>query len=105
MDETLVHWDSFTANDLGSFESSFYIKLFLFLGLLPNTFNIPHSLTLDEKRRMLYVADRENGRIQCFDGDGKFHREIKSPEFGGLVFAVDFDEQSKLSLLTRAIFA
>ena len=54
---------------------------------------------------MLYVADRENGRIQCFDGDGKFHREIKSPEFNGLVFAVDFNEQSKLALLTRAIFA
>ena len=67
----------------------------MFLGLLPNTFSIPHSLTLDEKRDMLYVADRENGRIQCFDSDGKFHKEITSPKFGGLVFAVDFNEPSK----------
>ncbi len=66
------------------------------LDTLPSTFDIPHSLSLDEERNMLYVADRQHGRIQCFDTDGKFHKEISSPKFGGLVFAVDFNNQGKL---------
>ena len=45
---------------------------------------------------MLYVADRENGRIQCFDTDGKFHKQISSKKFGGLVFAIDFNNQGML---------
>ena len=67
-----------------------------FLDPHPSTFDIPHSLALDAKRNMLYVADRENGRIQCFDTEGKFHKEISSPKFGGLVFAVDFNKQGKI---------
>ena len=69
----------------------------VFLDVLPNTFDIPHSLALDEKRRMLYVADRENGRIQCFDTDGNFHKQISSKKFGGLVFAINFNNQGMLS--------
>ena len=57
---------------------------------LPGQFNIPHSLALDEKNGLLYVADRENGRIQCFDTHGKFQRQIYHEEFGGRLFAVSF---------------
>src|SRR5580698_5428485 len=38
-------------------------------------FNTPHSIATDDMGNV-YVADRGNGRIQVFDGDGKFLREI-----------------------------
>lgn len=38
-------------------------------------FKLPHSVVVDE-RGVIYVADRENGRIEEFDGGGKFLREI-----------------------------
>jgi 6-bladed beta-propeller len=38
-------------------------------------FHLPHSLVVDENN-ILYVADRENGRIEKFDLDGKFLSEI-----------------------------
>jgi hypothetical protein len=44
-------------------------------GAGPGQFNVPHSIATDEAGNV-YVADRGNGRIQVFDGDGKFLREI-----------------------------
>ncbi len=38
-------------------------------------FNTPHSIAVDAKGNV-YVADRGNRRIQVFDGDGKFLRQI-----------------------------
>ncbi len=38
-------------------------------------FNTPHSIAADAKGN-IYVADRGNRRIQVFDSDGKFEREI-----------------------------
>jgi len=35
----------------------------------PGQFYIPHSLKLDERRGRLYVADRENGRVEIFDAN------------------------------------
>lgn len=29
-------------------------------------FNLPHDISLDEQKRQVYVADRENGRVQVF---------------------------------------
>jgi DNA-binding beta-propeller fold protein YncE len=37
-------------------------------------FNLPHSIVVDEARRV-YVADRENQRIQIFDSDGQFLKQ------------------------------
>jgi DNA-binding beta-propeller fold protein YncE len=37
----------------------------------PGQFNLPHAIDIDRNRR-LYVADRQNSRIQIFDEDGKF---------------------------------
>ena len=44
-------------------------------GTGPGQFHLPHSLVVDENN-ILYVADRENGRIEKFDLDGKFSGEI-----------------------------
>lgn len=40
-------------------------------GTGPGEFRLPHSIQIDE-RNIIYVADRENGRIQRFDRSGKF---------------------------------
>jgi len=45
-------------------------------GTGPGQFNTPHSITSDAKGNV-YVADRGNRRIQVFDSDGNFLREIK----------------------------
>lgn len=45
-------------------------------GTRPGEFNTPHSIATDAKGN-IYVADRGNRRIQVFDGDGTFQREIK----------------------------
>ena len=44
-------------------------------GRNPGQFNTPHSIAADAHGN-IYVADRGNRRIQVFDGDGKFLREI-----------------------------
>ena len=41
----------------------------------PGQFSVPHSIAVDAKGNV-YVADRGNRRIQVFDGDGKFLRQI-----------------------------
>lgn len=41
----------------------------------PGQFNTPHSIAVDAQGNV-YVADRGNGRIQVFDGEGKFLRQI-----------------------------
>lgn len=54
-------------------------------------FQIPHSLVFLPDRREVCVADRENGRIQCFIAEtGEFAKEIKKEEFGGEVFAITY---------------
>jgi hypothetical protein len=45
-------------------------------GTGPGQFNTPHSIAADDAGNV-YVADRGNGRIQVFDSDGKFLREIR----------------------------
>ncbi len=41
----------------------------------PGQFNTPHSIAVDAQGNV-YVADRGNRRIQVFDGEGKFLRQI-----------------------------
>ena len=48
-------------------------------GTGPGEFQTPHGLAMDSAGR-LYVADRENDRLQIFDQDGKFIAEWK--QFG-----------------------
>ncbi|XP_042643608.1 peptidyl-glycine alpha-amidating monooxygenase isoform X6 [Tyto alba] len=57
----------------------------------PGQFRIPHSLALIPDFSQLCVADRENGRIQCFMLEtGEFIREIKHKSFGRELFAVSY---------------
>jgi DNA-binding beta-propeller fold protein YncE len=46
----------------------------------PGQFNQPHSIAVDSKG-LVYVADRENRRVEVFDSDGKYLKEWK---FAGL---------------------
>jgi DNA-binding beta-propeller fold protein YncE len=46
------------------------------LGSGPVQFDTPHGVAVSPKDE-IYVADRGNRRIQVFDGDGNFKREIR----------------------------
>jgi sugar lactone lactonase YvrE/cytochrome c556 len=48
-------------------------------GTGPGQFRLPHSIQIDE-RDIVYVADRENGRVQRFDRTGRFLGEW--PKYG-----------------------
>ena len=47
-----------------------YVKEWGALGSKPGQFSIPHAIALDSQGR-LYVADRNNARVQVFDQSGK----------------------------------
>ena len=57
---------------------------------MPGQFSVPHSMTYVEDRGWLCVADRENGRIQCFDLNGDFQKQYHPKEFGSRLFAVEY---------------
>ena len=40
------------------------------------------------------MADRENGRIQCFDLNLRFLRQIRHKEFHGRLFAVAYSSKN-----------
>jgi sugar lactone lactonase YvrE len=44
-------------------------------GTDPGCFNIPHNITTDADG-LVYVADRENHRVQIFDGRGRFQGQL-----------------------------
>lgn len=84
--------------------------MFFFLGPpAPGTFLVPHSLALDKSNHTLYVADRENGRVQSFNSiTGSFVDEIKLPEFGGVVYAVAYSQTKRrlfITILRKSIAA
>jgi DNA-binding beta-propeller fold protein YncE len=51
----------------------------------PGQFNLPHSIAIDGD--LVYVGDRENGRIQIFDLNGRYVHEWKVGHPFGLVIA------------------
>jgi len=70
-------------------------------GDTPGKFNIPHSIAIDENN-IIYVADRQNNRVQLFDTAGNFIRELKNDinveqlpavtiDNANHLFAVDYD--------------
>jgi DNA-binding beta-propeller fold protein YncE len=52
-------------------------------------FEVAHGIAIDPKGQ-LWIADRENQRIQIFDGDGTFVREVK---YAGVPCALDIGDQ------------
>jgi len=53
-----------------------FIKAWGRKGTAPGEFDTPHALAFDSRGR-LFVADRNNNRLQIFDQDGKFLEEWK----------------------------
>jgi DNA-binding beta-propeller fold protein YncE len=55
-----------------------FIKAWGKKGTGPGEFDIAHSIAIDAKG-LIYVADRNNQRIQVFDADGTYLRESRHP--------------------------
>jgi sugar lactone lactonase YvrE len=66
-----------------------FIKSWGGKGSGPGQFQVAHGIAIDAKG-LLWVADRENQRMQVFDQDGKFVREIK---YKGLPCSLDIGRQ------------
>lgn len=47
-------------------------------GTGPGEFDVPHSMVIDDEGH-LHVADRSNGRLQVFDADGRYLRQVALP--------------------------
>jgi DNA-binding beta-propeller fold protein YncE len=57
-------------------------------GTAPGEFNLPHAVRIDAQGRV-YVADRENNRIQVFDADGNYLRQMEGFAPYGLFITPD----------------
>ena len=66
-----------------------FIKSWGGKGKEPGKFDVAHGIAIDAKG-LLWVTDRENQRIQVFDADGKFIRELK---YAGLPCSLDIGNQ------------
>lgn len=66
-----------------------FIKSWGGLGTEPGQFNVAHGIAVDSKG-LLWVADRENERIQVFDQDGRFIRQMK---YAGLPCGLEIGKQ------------
>jgi sugar lactone lactonase YvrE len=66
-----------------------FIKSWGGLGTGQGQFNVAHGVAIDAKG-LLWVADRENERIQIFDQDGKYVKELK---YAGLPCGFDIGSQ------------
>jgi DNA-binding beta-propeller fold protein YncE len=58
-------------------------------GREPGRFDVAHGIAIDAKG-LLWVADRENQRVQIFDADGNFVRQLK---YAGLPCGLDIGSQ------------
>jgi len=67
-----------------------FIKSWGGKGTEPGKFDVAHGLAIDAKG-LLWVTDRENQRIQIFDQDGKYIREI---HYAGLPCALDIGKEN-----------
>lgn len=57
----------------------------------PSFFAVPHAMTLAADLGLLCVADRENGRVQCFhSSNGTFHSQFHSGIIGDRLFSVAY---------------
>jgi streptogramin lyase len=63
-----------------------FIKTWGGKGTGPGQFDVAHGMTMDAKGQ-LWITDRENQRVEIFDQDGKFIREIK---YAGVPCDLDF---------------
>jgi peptidylamidoglycolate lyase len=80
-------------------------------GKSPGEFDTPHGITLDQSGNV-FVADRENNRIQVFDSHGAFIKELRNNESvaqlpsitmdrGQNLFAIDYDNTTTPDSLVK----
>jgi peptidylamidoglycolate lyase len=94
-----------------------FIKTWGTYGSRPGEFIIPHGIALD-KKHVLYVADRQNNRVQLFDTSGNFLQllnnnvmvqQVPSIAVDGFdkLFAIDYDPRKRKdsSVMGSTIFA
>lgn len=67
-----------------------FIKTWGGKGTEPGKFQVAHSIVIDPQGQ-LWVTDRENQRIEIFDQDGKYLRELK---YKGLPCSIDIGPQN-----------
>jgi DNA-binding beta-propeller fold protein YncE len=67
-----------------------FIKSWGGKGTEPGKFQVAHGVAIDAKG-LLWVADRENQRIQVFDQDGAFVRQMR---YAGLPCSIDIGRES-----------
>ena len=83
-----------------------YIKAWGTYGNKPGEFMIPHGIAIDQNNT-IYVADRQNNRIQLFDTAGNFLKELKNDvqveqlpsiaiDKANHLFAIDYDPTKKM---------
>ena len=65
-------------------------------GTLPGQFEVAHSIVIDDEG-LVYVADRENRRIQVFDTDGNF---LKGWLYKGMACALHLTEDGYIYMST-----
>ena len=65
-------------------------------GTGPGQFDTPHSIVVDDEG-LIYVADRQNRRIQIFDDEGVY---IKEWHYKGLPCGLHFDEDGTLWMVS-----
>jgi DNA-binding beta-propeller fold protein YncE len=58
----------------------------------PGEFNLPHAINMSPDGNV-YVADRENGRVQWFTQDGEYLGEW---HFGGRILSITFSQSGEL---------
>jgi peptidylamidoglycolate lyase len=66
-------------------------------GSAPGEFNLVHSIALSPKGEV-FVADRENGRVQWFDQKGKF---LGQWTYGGQLYSLAFSKAGELYIGIR----
>ncbi len=71
-------------------KSGKFLKTWGGKGSEPGKFEVAHGIAIDAKGQ-LWVADRENQRIQIFTQDGAFVKELK---YGGLPCGLSIGQQS-----------
>lgn len=71
-------------------KSGSFIKSWGGEGTDAGKFNVAHGIAVDAKGQ-LWVADRENSRIQIFDQDGNFVKQLK---YAGLPCSLDIGKQN-----------
>lgn len=105
-DGTFYVSDGYGNSRVAKFSSSGkFIKSWGKYGNKPGEFIIPHGIAIDNKN-IIYVADRQNNRIQLFDTSGRFLKELKNNEeveqvpsvaigLNNSLFAIDYDPRKK----------